>query len=70
MLQPLSPLGDTQLVANADTLFNVSLAIVFLPLVPGIASLLEKLVPARAEATGEFGPRYLDESSLESPALA
>jgi phosphate:Na+ symporter len=31
---------------------------------------LEKLVPARAETTGEFGPRYLDESSLESPALA
>ncbi|HXI83755.1 MAG TPA: Na/Pi cotransporter family protein [Verrucomicrobiae bacterium] len=70
VLQPLSPSGDTQLVANAHTLFNVALALAFLPLVPAVAPLLEKLVPARAEATGEFGPRYLDESSLESPALA
>lgn len=69
-LQPLSPSGDTQLVANAHSLFNVALAVVFLPLVPTVARLLEKLVPERAEATERFGPRYLDRSSLGSPALA
>jgi phosphate:Na+ symporter len=70
VLQPVSPSGDTQLIANAHSLFNVALAIVFLPLVPALAGLLEKLVPVRAEATDRFGPRYLDQSSLESPALA
>jgi phosphate:Na+ symporter len=70
LLQPLSPSGDTQLVANAHTLFNAALAVVFLPLVPSVARLLEKVVPARAEATEKFGPRYLDRSLLESPALA
>jgi phosphate:Na+ symporter len=69
-LRPMSPAGDTQLVANAHSLFNVALALVFLPLVPVVARLLEKFVPARAEGTGQFGPRYLDRSSLESPALA
>jgi phosphate:Na+ symporter len=70
VLQPLSPSGDAQLVANAHSLFNVALAVVFLPLVPPVARLLEKLVPERAEATEQFGPRYLDRSSLGSPALA
>ena len=70
LLQPLSPSGDTQLVANAHTLFNIALAVVFLPFVPAIARLLERVVPARDEATDTFGPRYLDQSSLESPALA
>lgn len=69
-LRPLSPHGDTQLVANAHTLFNVALAVVFLPLVPAVGRALEKLVPAREVAGEGFGPRYLDRSSLESPALA
>jgi phosphate:Na+ symporter len=69
-LRPLSPSGDTQLVANAHTLFNVALAAIFLPLVPSVARFLERLVPARVEATKQFGPRYLDRPSLESPALA
>jgi len=70
LLRPLSPSGDAQLVANTHTLFNVALAIVFLPLVPLVARLVERAVPARTEATEQFGPRYLDRSSLESPALA
>ena len=69
-LQWISPSGDTQVVANAHSLFNVALALVFLPLVPAVARLLEKIVPERAATTEQFGPRYLDPSSLESPALA
>ena len=69
-LRPLSPSGDMQLIANAHTLFNIALAVVFLPAVPVVARLLEKFVPERAEALGKFGPRYLDRASLESPALA
>jgi len=69
-LRPLSPSGDAQLVANAHSLFNIALAIVCLPLVLPVTRLLERLVPARAEAIAPFGPRYLNPSSLDSPAFA
>ena len=69
-LRPLSPSGGAQLIANAHTLFNIALAIVFLPLVPLVAQAVEKLVRVEPEGQKEFGPRYLDRSSLESPALA
>ena len=69
-LKPFSPSGDSQIIANAHLLFNVALTVVFLPMVAVAAGLLEKFVPERASATGEFGPRYLDQSALASPALA
>jgi phosphate:Na+ symporter len=69
-LEPLSPTGNTQLIANAYTLFNLALAVVFLPLVPAIARALEKLVRGREAEEQTPGARYLDRSSLESPALA
>ena len=55
-LRPLSPSGDTQLVANAHSFFNIALAIAFLPLVRPVTSLLERLVPARTEANQPSGP--------------
>lgn len=73
LLQPLSmpgPTHDTQLIANAHSLFNIALAIVFLPLIPAIAKWLEKLLPARAAEQNPTGARYLDKAALESPALA
>jgi phosphate:Na+ symporter len=70
ILRPLSPSGNAQIIANAHTLFNIALAVVFLPTVPLAARLLEKFVPERVEETGKFGPRYLDRTSLGSPALA
>jgi phosphate:Na+ symporter len=70
VLKPISPSGDTQLIANAHTLFNVALMLVFLPTVSVSARLLERFVPERAAPTDEFGPRYLDQSALASPALA
>jgi phosphate:Na+ symporter len=69
-LEPLSPAGGSQVIANAHTLFNIALAIVFLPLVPALARVLQKIVAPPSLAEPEFGPRYLDQSSLESPALA
>jgi phosphate:Na+ symporter len=71
LLRVLSPSGDSQVVANAHTLFNVVLAVVFLPLVPLFARLLERLIPLKPSAEEETsGPRYLDPAMLESPALA
>ncbi len=69
-IRPISPVGETQVVANAHTLFNVVLAIVFLPFVPAVALALQKLIPAEPTGERQFGPRYLDAHSLESPALA
>ncbi len=66
----LGSYGDGPIIANAHTLFNVTLAVVFLPLVPVVARLLEQMIPARTTGDEVFGPRYLDRTSLESPALA
>ena len=72
-LGPFSLTGathDTQLIANAHSLFNVALAAVFLPLLPLVAGGLERLVPAPAIDPDKSAPRHLDLASLESPALA
>ena len=72
-LGPLSLAGathDTQLIANAHSLFNVALAVVFLPVLPLVAGGLERLVPAPVIDQSQSAPRYLDLASLESPALA
>ena len=61
---------DTQLIANAHTLFNVALAVIFLPLVPWVARVLQRVVPEKAETEDGTGTRYLDPTALESPALA
>ncbi len=59
-------------IANAHTLFNVGLAILFLPLTTPFARFLEWLVPCTAgcqeEENGE--PLYLDPSLLQVPSLA
>ena len=73
LLEPLSLQGethDTQMIANFHTFFNLALAVAFLPLVPWVARVVQKLVPAKAEAEEGTGARYLDPSALDSPALA
>jgi phosphate:Na+ symporter len=72
-LAPLSLVGathDSQLIANAHTLFNLALAGLFLPVLPWIAGGLARLIPERVTDKAESEPRYLDSASLESPALA
>ncbi len=55
-------------IANAHTIFNVALAIVFLPLSGLAADVVMRLVPERAEL--RTGAIYLDAQVLETPALA
>ena len=50
--------------------FNVATAIIFIGLLDGMARLLKKFLPSRAQATDPSRPRYLDESALETPSLA
>lgn len=56
-------------IANANTLFNVTMAVVFLPLTGLFTKLIVKLVPEKEEEK-KFGPMYLDEHVLGTPALA
>ena len=62
-------------VANGHTLFNVGLAIFFLPLVSVFRRLIDWMVPEREETAAEiavarFQPKYLDETLLLSPPMA
>jgi phosphate:Na+ symporter len=56
-------------IANANTLFNVIIALCFLPFIGPFGKLITKLVPEKEEEK-KFGPLYLDEHVLATPALA
>ncbi len=56
-------------IANAHTLFNVIIAVLFLPLTGLFSKLIMRLVPDKAEEK-KFGPMYLDDHVLGTPALA
>ncbi len=56
-------------IANAHTIFNATMALVFLPFLGLVDRLLVRLVPTTAEEK-KFGPKYLDDHVLGTPALA
>ncbi len=56
-------------IAMAHTLFNVAIALIFLPLLPWGVKLVMLLIPAK-EDEGPFTYQFLDNNSLESPELA
>ncbi len=56
-------------IANAHTLFNVIMAVCFLPFTGLFAKLITKLVPEKEEEK-KFGPLYLDEHVIGTPAIA
>jgi phosphate:Na+ symporter len=59
----------TRQIANAHTLFNVIMAVVFLPFIGPFSKLIVQVLPEKAEEK-KFGPMYLDEHVLATPALA
>lgn len=56
-------------IANAHTLFNIIMAVVFLPFTGLFATMIMKLFPEKPEEK-KFGPMYLDDHVLSTPALA
>ena len=56
--------------ANFHTLFNLALALLFLPPLGGVARLLERLLPANAKPADPASLVYLDQAAAGSPALA
>jgi phosphate:Na+ symporter len=57
-------------VANFHTAFNLALALVFLPLVGPVAALVMRILPEREVVDDDKQPRYLEQSALDSPAVA
>ena len=61
-------------IANAHTLFNVGIALIFLPVTPLFARFCEWVVPDKPkegeELRVDFKPRYLDETLISTPPLA
>ncbi|MFC1483019.1 Na/Pi cotransporter family protein [Candidatus Margulisiibacteriota bacterium] len=58
-----------QHIANAHTFFNIICAIIFLPLIGGLAYIVTRLIPGEVEVL-EFGPKYLDKRISELPSVA
>jgi phosphate:Na+ symporter len=57
-------------VADFHTLFNLSMAGLFLPFLGPFARFLERLLPAHGPPADPSQPIYLNESALEAPAIA
>ncbi|WP_417454097.1 Na/Pi cotransporter family protein [Kiloniella sp.] len=66
----LSGAGVGRQVANFHTIFNIGLAIVFLPLVGVMSSLMERALPEGAGAEDDLKPKYLDQSVINTPTVA
>lgn len=73
-LEPLvalvTALDPQRAVANFHTLFNLALALLFLPLLDPLAALLRRLLPERDPALDPARPLYLDEAARETPVVA
>lgn len=57
-------------IANAHTLFNVAITLIVFPLARPFAWLVRQIVPEATAREEPFGPKYLDERVLDTPALA
>ncbi len=70
-ISAFSDSGTARQIANAHTLFNVSLGVVFLPLTSLFAKAIEFLLPSRP-VSAEIGEVawHLDENKIVSPAMA
>lgn len=57
-------------IAIAHISFNLLLAIIFLPLLTPLVKLVQHIIPSKFNKDKLFGPKYLDKSALDTPALA
>lgn len=65
-----SVMEETRKIVNFHTIFNIGLAIVFLPLTGVISNLARKIIPDRIEKDDIKKPRYLDHKDLTTPSVA
>ena len=69
LLMRLDP-NPTRMAADFHTAFNVLLALVFIFLLDGLASVLTRLLPDPAKRTDPSAPLYLDETAIRMPSVA
>lgn len=62
--------GAGKAAALFHVLFNIGMALVFLPLLPWLARRLTAWLPKLADPADPSTPRYLDEAAVAMPALA
>lgn len=62
--------GVAAKIATAHILFNIALAVFFLPLLTPLVKLVEILIPMPPTREEKFGPKYLDKSAIETPVIA
>ncbi|MGE5700170.1 MAG: Na/Pi cotransporter family protein [Deltaproteobacteria bacterium] len=62
-LVSLAP-DPSRIVANAHTMFNLTLSVLFFPLVPRVASILSGIVPEKKVPEPKGKPVYLDRNHL------
>jgi phosphate:Na+ symporter len=70
LLVTLEPHKAGRAVADFHTAFNLILAFLFLPALSPYARLLQRLLPAKTEASDPGQPQYLDRNALEAPSVA
>ena len=75
----LGPISDTlaridadpgRLAANFHTIFNLAIAALFIGVLPPLARLLVRILPARAAPNDPAMPLYLDSAAIRTPAVA
>jgi phosphate:Na+ symporter len=62
--------GVAAKIALTHILFNVGLAVIFIPLLKPLIRLVEIILPLPPNKEEAFGPKYLDKAALETPAIA
>ena len=72
-IQPhLNALGgdDVRQIVNFHTLFNLALALLFLPFTCTISKITKKIIPDKVEQDDPRQARYLDDKDLSTPSVA
>jgi phosphate:Na+ symporter len=62
--------GITRQIANAHTVFNVVMALLFLPFTKYFGVLIMKILPAEPEKEAAFKPKYLASDLTRTPGIA
>ncbi|HBS85623.1 MAG: hypothetical protein A2W91_14330 [Bacteroidetes bacterium GWF2_38_335] len=57
-------------IANAHTVFNILIVLMFLPLTDAFAKMVHKMLPEKTGSDDEFKVKFLDNQILTTPTLA
>ncbi len=57
-------------IANAHTIYNIMLVLIFLPFIKSYSKIIQFIFPARLKQLDIFQTKYLDENTIKTPLLA